>query len=109
MSRAFVSGSPMVIPDNSEMCANHDDPPKVGDVTNAETTSLPLSRMAASSSARRADVWALNSGRSNVTAPYDSMKNSRTSAPPRRDRSLSNEGLAASVMLPRSALTTDFA
>ena len=35
------------MPDSRLMCASHDEPPKVGDSTNAETTSRPVSWIAA--------------------------------------------------------------
>src|SRR5207237_10008798 len=52
--------------------------------------------MAASNRARAAARPDANAGRSYATAPYDSMKMSRTSAPAMRDRSDVIGGLGAS-------------
>jgi hypothetical protein len=56
--RALVSGSRTSMPDISEMCASHDDPPKVGESTKAETTRRPVSRIAVSS----CDLGAVRNG-----------------------------------------------
>src|SRR5215831_20953397 len=85
------------------MCANHDDPPKVGDSTNPETTSRFVWWMAASSAARGASRSREKEDRSNVTAPYDSRKTSRTSASFTRDSVEFMGGLAATAFDPSSA------
>src|SRR5438093_9518988 len=107
MSSALVSGSRTSIPESSVTCAYQDEPPKVGDSTNADTTSCPLLRIAASSAARAGASCDEKSGRSYTTAPYDSTKNSRTSAPFTRDRSAPKEGLGGSTVDPRTAATTN--
>src|SRR5262249_43084961 len=107
INSALVSGSRTSMPESSVTCAYHDDPPNVGDSTNAETASRPLLRIASSSEARASATADENCGRSNTTAPYDSMKNSRTSDPATRDKSASNEGLAGSDGAPCIADTTN--
>ena len=82
------------MPDIRLMCASHDEPPKVGDSTKADTTSRPVSRIAASNCARPAASGGAMSGRSKLIAPYDSMKIRKTSAPCTRARSAFIAGLA---------------
>src|SRR5437870_575782 len=90
-------------------CASHDDPPKVGESTNADTTLRPVARIAASSAAL--GVWRREaiSGRSKAIAPYDSMKIRNTSAPRTCDRSASIAGLDASIVDACIAPATSFA
>src|SRR5262249_20131367 len=60
---------------------SQEDPPKVGDSTYADATLRPAIDISDASNSRLLASVLENSGLSNVTAPYDSRKIRRTSAP----------------------------